>query len=160
VFAKPEITVPTALLERNAEAARQSPKLMHVAFERAVRRLRTQIVAELATPLGAHKRPTRWQSAKQRRWWFGVGRKTWSGRTGNLSKGWKTQLTLTPQGGLFTVFNKVPYKRFVQGNQAQRMHFGTWRQEDAVIAKFQEQAAIVVHETWVTVSSPTAGVPR
>lgn len=82
MFARPTITVPTALLDAIAATARTAPKLMAVAFERDQRYLRPLFLSIIAPPRGAHQRPTAWQSDKQRGYWYAVGIHQWSGRTG------------------------------------------------------------------------------
>lgn len=160
MFSRPTITVPVAQLEANAEAARQSPALMATAFDRAVRGLRGDIVRDMATPKGAHIRPTAFQTPKQRRWWFAVGIHQWQARSGALEKSWKTDLKVSAIGGLFRIYSTSPSERFVQGEQAQRMHKSVWAQENEVFPIYQERARIILFETWRTVSDIYAGVPR
>lgn len=159
-FVKPEVTVPTALLDANADAARQSPRLMQTAFERDVRFLRPLFLKIIAPPLGAHKRPTEWESPKQQRWWFGVGRKAWRGRTGRQQQGWRTDTKTTREGGIFRYWNVNPASIYIQGFRQQRMHFGTWKREDDAVREFQPIAEQRIRESWFTVSDPTAGVRR
>lgn len=138
----------------------KSPALLNTAFERAVRNLRRQFVKEAGTPKGAHQRPTDWQTAKQRAWWFAVGINQWKGRTGTLAKGWKTDLKVTQAGGIFRAWNTAPYATYVQGKNVQRMHRKVWAQESELFPKYSTLAQTVLKETWYTVSSPTAGVRR
>lgn len=160
MYASPEVAVPTALLQANAEAARQSPKLMETAFKRDMRFLRAEFLKRISTPRGAHKRPTKFQSAKQRGWWFAVGVKTWSGRTGRLQKGWRTDTKTTQAGGLFRYWNVHPYALYVQGFKQQKMHEGTWVREVDAVSQFKPIAEQRIRESWRTVSDYTAGVRR
>lgn len=160
MFSRPEIIVPTAALELQNDRLVQSPALLNTAFDRAIRRLRSAFVKEAGTPKGAHKRPTDWQTAKQRAWWFAVGVNQWKGRTGTLQKGWRTDLKVTTAGGVFRAWNVVPYKPYVQGDKVQRMHKNVWAQESDLFPKYSALAQTVLRETWFTVSSPTAGVRR
>lgn len=160
MFAKPEITVPTALFEQNAEAARQSPKLMQVAFERDLRFLRPLFIGIIAPPLGVHRRPTAFQSVKQRAWWFAVGVHQWQGRSGGQERGWRTDTRTSEAGGLMRYWNVNPSSVFIQGFRQQQMHFGTWKREDDAVAEFQPQAIERIQQSWLTVSDPTAGVRR
>jgi hypothetical protein len=158
MFVKAEITVPTALLEANADAARRSPRLMETAFKRDQTFLQREFLKIIAPPRGAHKRPTKWQSAKQRAWWFAVGRKTWRGRTGAQQKGWRTDVKTTSAGGVLRYWNINPSSTYIQGARQQRMHVGTWVQEDEAVRRFRPIAERRIRETWFTVSDYRAGV--
>lgn len=160
MFSRPEIIVPTAVLDLQHDRLVQSPKLLTTAFERAIRNLRRSFVKEAGTPKGAHKRPTDWQTPKQRAWWFAVGINQWKGRTGTLEKSWKTDLKVTAAGGVFRGYSTAPYSVFVQGKQVQRMHKNVWAQESDLFPKYSALAQTVLKETWVTVSDPTAGIRR
>jgi len=78
--------------------------------------------------------PYRWQSEKQRRAFFatkGFGRGIPSKRTGSLSRGW--QQSVDPYRK--TLFNRVPYAKYVQGDRQQRGHaVDKWRKVGKVIA--------------------------
>lgn len=78
--------------------------------------------------------PYRWQSEKQRRAFFatgGFGRGIPSRRTGQLSGGW--QASVDPYRK--TVFNRVPYAKYVQGNAQQTGHaVDGWRKVAKIIS--------------------------
>lgn len=140
VFTKPEITVPTATFKRIDDAIRKSPALMETAYERAVRKLRSDFVKTMA------KEPPPVPTYQ---------------RTHKLRRGWKTDLKVTKANGLFRYFNLVPYKKYVQGEQARPFHvLRGWAQESEVAPQIRRRAIEVLHETWRTVSDPTAGVRR
>lgn len=158
MLSRPEVTSNSkALFDQNSRIAR-SPSLLPIAYERSVRGLRAEFVKELATPRGAHQRPTEWQSDKQRRWWFAVGVKTWHGRTGATGKGWRTDLKTTQQGGLFRYWNVVPTWIFVQGHRVQRMHKNVWNQVVDVVPKYSRLASERLAQIWHTIVDPNAGV--
>lgn len=157
---KPEIVVPVALLEANADAARKSPALMALGFQRDQRYLQAAFLRIIAPPLGAHKRPTKWQSAKQRRWWFAVGRKSWSGRTGRQQQSWRTDTRMSSDNGIMRYWSTNPASVYIQGFRQQVMHFGTWKREENAVKEFQPIAETRIRETWTTVSDYTAGVRR
>jgi hypothetical protein len=77
--------------------------------------------------------PYQWQSEKQRRAFFatkGFGKGVPSQRTGELSRGW--QASVDPYRK--TLFNRVPYAKFVMGNDQQRGHTKDgWRKLGKVI---------------------------
>jgi hypothetical protein len=159
VYSKPEVTVPTALLDANAQTARRSPRLMETAFRRDVVFIRRELLKRLA-PKGAHKRPTKWQSDKQRAWWFAVGVKSWRGRTGAQEKGWRTDTKTTQAGGVLRFWNVNPAHVYVQGFRQQRMHFGTWVREDDAARQVQPIAEQRIRASWLTVSNPTIATRR
>lgn len=140
MFSRPEIIVPVDVLQLRSEALVKSPGLAATAFNRNVSRLRSRFVKEMATeppPVPTYI------------------------RTHALSKGWKTDLKTTRDGGLFTAVNRVPYKRFVQGDRARWFHIQRgWKQEAQVIPRYQQEAQVILRETWRTVLDETAGVRR
>lgn len=148
---------PLETIERNGRAM---PKLLETGVKREVGRIRTDFLAEIAPSLGAHKRPTDFQSPRQKGWWFKIGVHLWHGRTGALEKGWRADLKTSEAGGIFSVYNVEPSKVFVQGFRQQRMHFGTWRNEQTVIVKYRIIAQTRLTEVYRTVSDPFAGVSR
>jgi hypothetical protein len=158
MYSKIEVTVPTALLQANAEAARRSPALMATAFQRDMRFLRAEFLRIIAPPRGAHRHRKGEMTPKQRAWWWAVGVKRWKGRTGALQKGWRTDTKTTQAGGIFRYYNVVPYKVYVQGFKQQRMHYGTWVREDTAVRAFQPIAQKRIAESWRTVSDYRAGV--
>jgi hypothetical protein len=160
MFARPEVAVPVALLDANADAARQSPKLMATAFQRDVRFLRAEFLRIIAPPLSAHKRPTAFQSVKQQGWWFKNGIHQWRGRTGAQEKGWRTDTKTTEAGSIFRYWNTESSVVFTQGYRQQRMHFGAWKREEDAVREFQPIGEHRIRESWRTVSDPTAGVRR
>lgn len=155
---RPEITSSSKMLFEQNRRIAASPSLLPVAYERSVRGLRRDFVKELATPLGAHKRPTDFETPKQRRWWFAVGVKLWRGRTGTTGKGWRTDIKTTTRGGLFRYWNVVPTWIFIQGARVQRMHRNVWRQLGDAVPKYQALAQERLAQTWHTIVDPQAGV--
>jgi hypothetical protein len=160
MYANPEIIVPTALLEANAEAARKSPTLMATAFQRDARFLRAEFIKYIAPPRGAHRHKKGEMTPKQQRWWWAVGVKTWKGRTNKLQKGWRTDVKTTQAGGVFRYWNVVPYKLYVQGFKQQKMHAGTWAREVDAVAYIKPIAETRIRESWLTVSNPTIATRR
>lgn len=158
MLSRPEITTTSkSLFEQNQRIA-ASPQLLNTAYARSVRGLRRDFVKELATPLGAHKRPTDWQTDKQRRWWWAVGVKLWHGRTGRLGKGWRTDIKTTRSVGVFRYWNVVPSWIFVQGERMQQMHRYAWRNIQNVAPKYASLASVRLAEIWHTITDPNAGV--
>jgi len=80
--------------------------------------------------------PYRWQSDKQRKAFFasnGFGGGIPSKRSGDLSKGWQQSAESDPYRK--TLFNRIPYARFVQGDDQQRGHAADkWRKVGQIIA--------------------------
>jgi hypothetical protein len=77
--------------------------------------------------------PYHWQSDKQRRAFFatgGFGRGIPSKRTGKLSGGWQSSVDPYRK----TLFNRVPYAKYVQGDAQQTGHeIDGWRKVGKVI---------------------------
>ena len=138
MYSKPEITLPTATFKRIEDTMRKSPALMEIAFNRAVGKLRSEFVDTMA------KEPPPVPTYQ---------------RTHALSRGWKTDLKVTKADGLFRYFNRVPYKKYVQGDQARSFHIQRgWAQESVVVPQTKRRANIMLKSLWQTVSSPTAGI--
>jgi hypothetical protein len=78
--------------------------------------------------------PYHWQSDKQRRAFFatgGFGRGVPSKRTGKLSGGWQSSVDPYRK----TLFNRVPYAKYVQGDAQQTGHeIDGWRKVAKIIA--------------------------
>lgn len=76
-------------------------------------------------PLAAHKRPTDWQTPKQRRWWFKVGVHLWQGR--KAKQDWLVQHEVEGSGGQIVAVNPMPGAKYVfMPPTQQRMHMGVW----------------------------------
>lgn len=159
-YIRTQVEVDFTPLKQIEQRGRAMPALLQTAVRREIGGLRSDFLAEIAPPLGAHKRPTDFETPKQRGWWFKVGIHLWHGRTGALEKGWRADLKTTNEGGIFSVFNVAPSKVFVQGFRQQRMHIGTWQNEKTVIVKYQVIAQVKLTEIYKTVSNPYAGVPQ
>lgn len=155
MFAKPQITLNlTPFQQQQRTIIEASTKLniyVHQVVQPASQR---RADATINAAPGPHKRPTNWQSEKQRRWWFAVGVKAWHGRTGRV-RAWKIVGRYFKDGGELTAENDVPYARFVFGPDQQRMHFGTWTHRDTFIA--QESALVIadIQAGWKLVSGAT-----
>lgn len=159
-YIRTHVTVDRAPLLAIEQRAKAASRLLATAERREVGRIASDMITELATPLREHQRPTLWQSPKQRRWWFAVGVHQWQGRTGALERGWKRTIAIDDSGGLFSVYNTQPYKTFVQGIWQQRMHRGTWANEDQTVQKYRIIAQGRLIATWRTVFDPFAGVTQ
>lgn len=159
-YIRTTVTIDRTPLLNIENRVRAAPGLLATAQRREVGRIAADFIAEIATPLRDHQRPTLWQSPKQRRWWFAVGIHQWQDRTGALERGWKRTIDIDDAGGLFSVYNTQPYKIFVQGIYQQRMHRGTWANEDQTVQKYRIIAQGRLIATWRVVFDPFANVPQ
>lgn len=156
LYSRPEITTTSkSLFEQNQRIA-ASPALINTAYERSVRGLRRDFVKEMSTRTAPHKRPTEWQTPKQRRWWWAVGVHLLNRL--HPSKGWRTDIQTTTLGGVFRYWNVVPTWIFVQGERMQRMHRYSWRTIQTVAPKYASLASVRLAEIWHTITDPRAGV--
>lgn len=151
---------PFDTIERNVKAA---PRLLATATRREIGKIASDFIKEAGTPLGAHRRPTRWQNPKQQKYWFWalkMGIIVWNGRTGALEKGWKRTIAIDDNGGLFSVYNTQASKIFVQGIYQQVMHRGVWANEDQLVQKYRLIAQGRLMVVYRTIFDPFAGVPQ
>lgn len=159
-----KITVPTDVLDAIADTARRSPKLMQTAYERATRRLRSQMLEKLREEPGKPKYPIRWKSERQRRYVLAKLREDGNlpyERTGALLKAWRVVMEADGSGGIMTVENTSPSARYVVGDDAQPFHLDTgWVQGADVVSEFRPVAEDILIETWFTVADPFGGVPK
>lgn len=158
------LSVDADIIEAIDHAARDAPKLMQTAYERATRRLRSQLRDELAEQPGKPRYPLRWKSDRQRRYVMAMLRRENNlpyRRTGRLGKGWKVTIIGQGSGGLLQIENEVPYARFVQGDDAQPFHLDTgWPQAAELVVKYRDLAEERLIQTFFTIVDPFAGVPR
>lgn len=153
---KAKVTIATDVLDAIDDAARQSPKLMHTAFRRATRRLRSRMLADLRKTPGRPHYPLRWKSEKQRR--FVMAKLRAEGnlpyqRTGRLEASWYVEFEPDADGGLFVVGNEASYARYVVGDDAQPFHLDTgWVQGADVVSDYRVEAEEVLIQTWFTVA--------
>lgn len=82
--------------------------------------------ATINTALGPHRRPTDWQTPKQRAWWFVVGITQWFGR--KQLQDWKVRNDVESEGkGQIVSVNPMPGAGFIfKPALQQRMHMGVW----------------------------------
>lgn len=157
-----QVRVDTDILEAFADTARNAPALTATAYNRATRRLRKQLLDRLRNEPGKPVYPLAWKSERQRT--FVMAKLRESGalpykRTGTLLNGYRVELIANEDGGILQVTNKVPYARFVIGDEAQPFHLQTkWPQLATTVSEFEQMAIDVLIDTWFTVSDPTAGV--
>lgn len=124
-----------------------------------MRRVGEQAKAELRVQPGRPKYPIQWQSERQRRAFFaskGFGRGIPTRRTGALGKGWSFEYGLNTRGQfrfgtgvILRLVNKLPYAKYVQGNQQQKMHKNTrWRTARSVAIKYNRIARETLIALW------------
>lgn len=160
-----EVRVDDDVLDAIADTAKQSPKLMHTAMRRNMRRLATRLLKPLKKEPPVWRGKRRWKSEKQRRAYFatnGFGAGIPYVRTHGLVRAWRVEFkNNTPASGVITLVNDTHAAQFVQGDFAQPMHLDSgWPQAAPVVAKGREDVNEVAIQTWFTVSDPHAGVPR
>lgn len=81
------------------------------------------------TALGAHRRPTDFQTPKQRGWWFLIGVNQWQGR--KQKQDWSVGTESESEGaGRIVAVNPMPGAPFIFGAQQQRMHVGVWLDQE------------------------------
>ena len=130
MFTRPEVIIPTQVLIDQQKRIAGAPARFQAEVERSlVPASQARTDATINTPRGAHKRPTDWQSQRQRRWWFAVGVHRWQGRTGTTNK-WKIIAVRITDGGEIRATNSAPGAKYVFGHAQQRMHYGTWMHRD------------------------------
>lgn len=135
MFSRPEVVVPTLVLEHNERTYRSAPQ---------------RLARELPSALAPVRKTFQTTMAKEP-----APVPTYQ-RTHRLSRGWRTELTVSADGGVLTGVNGTPYKRFVQGTQARIFHIMRgWAQEKSVVPVIRKQANVVVQGTWLRVSVPT-----
>lgn len=160
-----EIIVPTDVFAAIADTAQKSPRLMQTAVTRVTARLRTRILKELRTVPPPPKYPLRWKTERQRRYVMKKLRAEGNlpyQRTGELAQGWMVDhIPEGDNGGLLSVYNNVPYARFVQGYDMQPFHIDSgWKDAQMVVSDARVEAESVLISTWFTVADPLAGIPR
>lgn len=126
MFVRHEVILDTRGLDRHSKRIQQSSKALDSYVVKMVvpasqKRTNDTINAEP----GPHKRPTEWQSEKQRRWWFAVGVHQWHGRTGAVRK-WKVGVKAERGSGTISATNPAGHAKYVYGPYQQKMHKPTW----------------------------------
>lgn len=143
---------------------RNLPQALRNAVQGEQGRLANDALRKLTILPGPPVYPIRWKSEKQRRAFFaskGFGRGIPTRRSNKLLQGWKVAWIPTPDGGTLSLVNKVPYMRFVQGDDAQPFHLDTgWVQRSDVVDDFLKEAGDTVTAAWWTVSQAVVEVKR
>lgn len=141
VFSRPVVEVPTVVFEHNERTYRSAPVRMAREFPKAIAPVRKTFQTTMA------KEPSPVPTYQ---------------RTHQLSRGWRTELRVSADGGVLTGLNGVPYRRYVQGAQARIFHIRRgWAQEKNVVPTIRRQAEVVARGTWARVSIPSLkGVRR
>lgn len=161
-----EVQVNIDVLEAIADQARKMPGLMQTAYNRALRPLKRDMLAELKVKppaLGNDDYPLDWETPRQMRAFFatrGFGKGIPTQRTDDLINSYMLEIIFNEQsGGILQLTNDSPHAEYVVGDNAQRMHVAHgWVQYAPVVAKYGEKAEEILIQTWFTVSDFNAGI--
>lgn len=143
------LVVNTKPLDLVSEAIARSPNLMKTAVKRNIGRLRGRMLVSIRA-VRRKTYPLVWQSERQRRAFFatnGFGGGIPYSPTGNLLEGWDITVIDTDDGGILALTNDVPYARFVQGPDAQKMHLESHPQAADVKRQYEREAEEVLIQT-------------
>ena len=158
MFSRPEIITPDEVFIYNARTFALAPVRMAQELPKDLEPLRRDFVTTISKEPPKWTGRREWASERQRKFVMAKLRREGNlpyRRTHQLSKGWRTTLKTSRDGGILQAANGVLYRRFVQGLRAQRMHIQSgWVQEQAVVPTFQKQARFVARATWARVSIP------
>ena len=155
-----DITADLDVLDAIEEQMSKAPGLMATAYKRAVDRfIARPMLAELRREPGPVSRPLEWQSERQRRAYFatdGFGGGIPSTRSGKLLRGFRVSIDGAPKEGVVLMLtNRVPYTRYVMGDDMQKMHIRTgWQAYAPVVARYREQSTTILIDTWSIVALP------
>ena len=146
------VTVDIDVLEAIADAAKTAPRRMNKAYKRRIKTIRQNVLDELRETPGKPHYPLRWKSERQRKFVMAKLRREKNlpyKRSGALEAGWTTHIRDQKDGAVFEVYNRLPYARFVQGDDAQPFHLDTgWPQVADIVSKWREKATDELIETW------------
>lgn len=110
-------------------------------LERAFRQLERPLRDAFATYPPPSRKPQRFVSQKQRRYFFWALRagriQVPYQRTGDLGRGWKSQVTRAGDGVYLVFVNQVAYAGGVVGAKQWRYHAGTWPRAVDTVKKFE-----------------------
>lgn len=127
-------------------------------------RLANAALREITRVPGPPVYPIRWKSQRQRKAFFasrGFGRGIPTRRNYELLRGWHVELEKTPDGGMVSLENPVPYMVFVQGAAAQPFHLDTgWVQKADVIDDFYKEVIPEVRASWREVTHDAVGADK
>lgn len=155
MFARMVVDTPDETFIRVNKRLNEAPRRFEAGIERALIPASQQRTdTTINTPRGRHKRPTDWQSEKQRRWWFAVGVKRWSGRTGTTNK-WRVVHVARQGGGEIRAVNAAPGAPYVFGPRQQRMHVGTWLNRETYASAERRELRTGVLTLWQQVQRLT-----
>jgi hypothetical protein len=155
-----DITADLDVLDAIEAQMKRAPGIMQTAYKRAVDRfIARPMLAELRREPGPVSRPIEWQSERQRRAYFatdGFGGGIPSRRSGKLLRGFRVEINGVPREGVVLMLtNKVPYTRYVMGDDMQKMHIRTgWQPYASIVARYREQSTAVLIDTWSVVALP------
>lgn len=126
MFNRPEVTTSMTGIDEQVRTLAQATTLMQEYVDLVMLpRSQKRTDASINTALGAHRRPTDWQTPKQRRWWWAVGVFLWHGR--KKLQDWRVQHRRQNNGGGINAINEMPGARYVFTPPfQQRMHVGVW----------------------------------
>lgn len=126
MFSRAEVEIPTLVLNAQRKTITDAPRKFALYADAVIKPLaqgRADVTINVA--LGAHKRPTDWQTPRQRAWWFVEGRLRWKGR--KPKQGWKITVSAHSDGGEVVANNAMPGAKYVFNPPfQQRMHVGVW----------------------------------
>lgn len=156
-----EVQVDIDVLIAVREAAIKAPRLMGLAYDRALRRIKPRILADIQAappPNTPADYPLRWKSQKQRRFVMAKLRRENNlpyQRTGALQKSWRLRTVYSDGAGVLSLESDDPKATFVQGDDQQPMFIDSgWPNIADVITKYDEQLTDILIDTWATVVVP------
>lgn len=117
-------------------------------LSRAFDRVQGPIREALATYPPPSRKPQRFVSEKQRRYFFWALRagriQVPYNRSGNLGRGWRGKILLRGNEVALSVTNAVDYAEGVMGKKQWRYHAGTWPKAQDIVKKFEPAVRAVV----------------
>lgn len=149
---KADVTVDIDVLEAINDASKTAAKRMNKAYKRRIKTIRQNVLDELRETPGKPRYPLRWKSDKQRKFVMAKLRREKNlpyKRTGALEAGWTTEIRDQKNGAIFQVQNRLPFAKFVQGDDAQPYHIDTgWNSAAEIVSKWREKATDLLIDTW------------
>lgn len=148
VFIKPEIVVPTVVFDNQRKTIKDAPRKFALYADAVIKPLaQGRADTTINVALAPHRRPTDFQTPKQRAWWFAVGVHRWSGR--KPKQDWRVVVIVRSADGEFVASNPMPGAPFVfKPGLQQRMHIGTWLDTETYAKR--ERAGLIrdVRQGW------------
>lgn len=163
------VTLNTAALDAQAEAARVSPALMASGMKVLVRRERARLRKDVSKTPPQSSLPFIWSldlaaQGRARRWYFAnkVPKGSKGGRykrTGKLAEAWELRTQIDQRGGVIVIENKAPGAAYVYGPKQVPSH-SAWINKDKLAAQSSERISRDGASLWLAISDPTQGAKR